>query len=416
MMWKVLLAEFWDDLGHQKTRVILTIFAIAWGTLTVVLLLALGEGMKQRVISDLLSGYDQVISLQGRSTRLPFKGFGPRRVIRLEEDDVQALTNRVQGIDGISPVYSRYSETKTVDTISVRRGAVEGVYPEYAGLRSISAVSGGRFINDRDQDQRRRVVFMGDSLAAQLFPDGDAQGNSLLLGKQVFTVIGVEESKPEAGMESMGDRFRAVIPASTYTAVYGDQYVSRIMIRPRDPQAKEELERNIRVLLGARHQFDPVDERALYFRDYEEDAREAWAILTGIQIFIGMIGGLTLLAAGAGVANFMYVAVHDRTMEIGIKLAIGARRSHIMAQFIFEALILSLTGGIAGLAAGGLGAWAIGKIPTDHEVLVYLIHPEVSWPIGIATALSLGIIGLVAGLFPARRAAAMVPVEALRYE
>jgi putative ABC transport system permease protein len=415
-MWSILLGEFWDDLAHHKTRVILTIFAIAWGTLTVVLLLALGEGMKQRVISDLLSGYNQVVSIRGGYTAMPFRGFGPERIIRLDEADAVAISNRIQGIDGLSPVFSQRNEMKTVGQIVVRRGQVEGVYPDYGRLRDIASAPGGRFVNDRDLEQRRRVAFLGDSLAAQLFPDGDALGNSLLLGNQVFTVVGVEESRPEVGMESISDRFRAVIPASTFEAVYGTRTVGQIMIRPRDSQGKEKLKEELRILLGARHQFDPQDQRALYLMDFEEEAREAWRILTGIQVFIGLIGGLTLLAAGAGVANFMYVAVHDRTMEIGIKKAVGARRSHIMAQFIFEALVLSFSGGLVGLAAGGAGAWLIGKIPTQHEVLVYLVHPEVSWPIGIATALSLALIGLVAGLFPARRAAAMVPVEALRYE
>ena len=212
-MWRVLLGEFWADLGHQKARVLLTTFAIAWGTFTVVILLALGEGLKQRVLSELVSAFDQAISVRGGFTVIPYRGFGPGRSIRFTEDDVRAIRDRIQTIDALSPLYSRSNLTKTVGQVRVRRGRVEGVYPDYARLRRITPSPESRFINDRDLEGRRRVVFLGDSLAAQLFPDGDALGNSLLLGNQGFTVVGVEESRPEAGLTTQQlDRLRKICP------------------------------------------------------------------------------------------------------------------------------------------------------------------------------------------------------------
>ena len=170
-------------------------------------------------------------------------------------------------------------------------------------------------------------------------------------------------------------------------------------------------------VLARKYRFDPKDERALGIWDFIESEKETLAVGLGIQIFMGLVGAFTLLIAGVGVANIMYVVVKERTQEIGIKLALGARRRHIMAQFLFEALTIAVSGGLVGLATAALIVLGVDAIPTaDNPAMQYILNPKLSWPIALICVGILIGVGLIAGVLPARRAAAVDPVESLRYE
>jgi putative ABC transport system permease protein len=293
---------------------------------------------------------------------------------------------------------------------------VRGVDASYAFLRNVTAAPGGRVLNERDDAERRRVVFLADSLARIMFPAGNAIGNAVRLNNQPFTVIGLATRPVQTSIDSDDDHSLALIPASTFSLVYNQRNPNRILLRARDPQNSQGVQDDVRSALAERHRFDPADRSALYMNDWAEEAREAWRILTGIQVFMGMVGGLTLLVAAVGVANIMYVAVKERTHEVGIKRAIGARAPHIIIQFLFEAVSLTITGGLAGLAAAWAAVLIMNGLDPTNEALQYLLNPVLSWPIGFATVFILTAIGFLAGVFPARRAARLDPVESLRYE
>jgi putative ABC transport system permease protein len=354
--------------------------------------------------------------IYGGETTRSVDGMPVGRRIRLTEDDLELIRRGVPDADLLSASYGRWG-------VSLRAGDertttyMEGVAPAFSAMRRMYPIEGGRFINEQDMALKRRVVFIGDSLAHSLFGTTDAVGNTMMIDGMPFTVIGVLEPKMQTSMNNGPDARRAIIPATTMKSMYGQVYVGHLLVRPRDVSRSDATKREIYEVLGRRHKFDPADTRALSIWDFVEEERLTRAIGLGIQIFLGIIGLFTLLIAGVGVANIMYVVVRERTREIGIKLAIGARRRHIVRQFMFEAVVLAFGGGSIGLVVSIAIVRAVDAIPDgDNMALMFLANPRVSWPIGLGTVMLLALIGLVAGVFPARRAAAMDPVESLRYE
>jgi putative ABC transport system permease protein len=413
-MWRQLIIDFIQDLKTQRTRAILTTVAVTWGTVAVVLLLSFGEGLGRQMNNGLLNAGNRIMVLYGGETGKQYEGMPKGRKIRMVEEDAELLRKAIPMIsmispgymDGVTLTYKKYSTNTTC----------EGVNPAFEEMRRMYPTAGGRFLNDVDVVQQRRVLILGAKIAKQIFGDEDPIGKAILVDGLPFTLVGILQDKLQTAMNNGPDSYRAVMPYTTFRTAYGPKIVNSIVVRPADPSRQEALKKEIFRVLARKYHFDPTDERTLFIWDFIENEKMGEKIGTGVAIFLMSVGLLTLLVAGVGVANVMYVVVKERTHEIGIKKALGARRSYILAQFVFEALLIAFIGGLFGVII----SWGVVSIvhlfPSDTGVMQFLGKPILSYSTLLLTAFILGAIGLLAGFFPARKAASVNPVESLRYE
>ncbi len=404
------LGPFLHTLRTQRLRTALTILGISWGTTAVVVLLAFGVGMEKQMRRNARGIGDGIVILFPGSTTRSFRGFPERRRIRPTEADAAALRRDVAGLETVTPEWGRWE-------VPVRRGTeaanpyVTGVEPAYGDLRNVIPQDGGRFVNEMDLAGRRRVAVLGDSLARVLFGDAAPVGREVTVGGTPFTVVGVMRHKTQNSSYAQRDQERIFIPSTTFQSVFGVREPARILYRPLDPTRSESVNREVRGVLARRHTFDPADEDAVGMWDTSEGDRFFRYLFLGFNLFLGVVGSFTLVVGGIGVANIMYVVVRERTREIGIRRALGARRATILSQILVETFVIVAVGAALGVVASvGLVA-AAGTLPMQDEIGTPTISPMVM----TATLCLLAGIAFLAGLFPARRAAGLDPVECLRY-
>jgi putative ABC transport system permease protein len=399
----------------QKKRAILTVASIAWGSFSLLLLLAFGEGLKISLTTAMHGMGEDLAILWPGTTSLIWQGLPAGRPIRPRIEDMVLLRDRVRNLEEVAGEIQRYgvvvnhSETTTT-------AQVNGVTHGFGEIRNLIPAPGGRFLDPLDEQLRRRVAFLGDNLAKDLFGIEDPIGKEILLDKVPYTVIGVMMPK-RLMMRYGSDEDEISIPITTFKAHFGQDRLSNIVLKPDQSQRMGFVLEGLHKTLGAKYGFDPKDGRVFGIWDTVETFQTTQKILIGIQIFLGIIGALTLIVGGVGVANIMYAVVKERTKEIGVKMALGARRGWVTGPIVLESLLYALLGGAAGLIMAVAVIFLLGQLPTEgNDALEMIGTPTLSLSIGLVSAAILGFIGLIAGYFPARRAASINPAETLRYE
>jgi putative ABC transport system permease protein len=410
LVWRLFRA----DLSHQTKRIVLTVLAIAWGTLSIVLLLSFGEGLKQSMYKGTRGLGEGIAVVWPGATTRAWMGLPSGRPVPIKEEDPALLRSRVPEIALLSVEYAKFVPI-TVGTKNINT-RLRGVDPEFGEMRNIHPQPGGRFLNPRDVAEKRRVVFLGEELARDLFGTEDVVGRTVQINQSMFTVVGVAQKKLQMGMYNGPDRNHPSIPSTTFKSMYTDARIDNLVYRPASLEVADTAKAQLYRVMGAKYHFDPEDDRSLGIWDTREMQRINDNIGIGIQIFLGIIGGLTLFVGGMGVANIMFAVVKERTREIGVKMALGAKERQVMLPFVLEALLITVLGGVLGTTVA-LGLIAlIAALPLKAEAMDFVGHPTFSPAIAAATAVVLGTVGGLAGFFPARHASSVNPAVSLRYE
>ena len=395
------------DVRSEKLRTFLTVFGIVWGTVAISLMLAFGTGLHKRMIKNTAGLGDRIVIGWPALTSIPFEGLGKGRRIRISEEDLAAVKKEVRGLKAMSSEYQTNLKltygTKTLAT------DVSGVSHVFGNMRNLIPQAGGRFINPIDEAEQRRVIFIGDELSKNVFGQTDPIGKIVLLNGSPFQVIGVLQKKEQDSSYSGRDNEKTFIPGSTFRSITGDKYIDNMVFQAQNTNDTKKVIEDVRAAFGKRLRFDANDKEALSIWDTTEQFAFFETFMMAFNGFLGIIGVLTLIVGGIGVSNIMNVVVEERTREIGIKMALGAKQRYILTQFLIETMLVTAFGGLLGFAIS-LGVCAI----FPEALQEFVGKPEVSPTVALLTAVALGLVGLVAGYFPAREAAGLDPVIAMK--